>query len=200
MDFTKELPYKVIFSITDKCNNRCKTCNIWRKDKSNELSLGEIRKIFKKYGKIRWLSMTGGEPFLRDDLYKIAYTTIENNPLAILNIPTNGSKPEKIKKTVCKILQLKIPFVYVTISLDGPPEVHNRLRGREGSWQNAVETYKKLEKLKDMHLNVYFEHLISPFNLGEFESCVNTAKEKIPGNRDKRLSHNALPEIKPLLR
>lgn len=178
-------PYKLIFSVTNKCNQKCKTCNIWKKERGDELSLKEINEVFEKYGRIRWLSLTGGEPFLRKDFLDITSSAVKTNPIAVLNIPTNGSNPKKIHKTVKKILRLKIPLVYVTISLDGPPEVHNRLRGVEDAWSNAVKTYKNLKKIKNRSLNVYFEHLLSPFNLGEFGKCIANVKEKVPNIEGK---------------
>ena len=78
-------PYKINFAITSCRNSRCQTCNVWRKFKKNpevvknDLSLKKIEKIFKTFPKsIIWLSPSGGEPFLRDDLVLICKKAVEN--------------------------------------------------------------------------------------------------------------------------
>ena len=80
-------PYKINFAITSYCNSRRQTCNVWRKFKKNpevvknDLSLKEIEKIFKTFPKsIIWLSLSGGEPFLKDDLVLVCKKAVENIP------------------------------------------------------------------------------------------------------------------------
>jgi len=65
-------PLVLTFSITNRCNSRCKTCNIWKipAEESEELSLDEIELIFKSMDKLYFLNISGGEPFLRKDLVK----------------------------------------------------------------------------------------------------------------------------------
>ncbi len=87
-------PYKLNFSITSLCNSRCRTCNIWRFSNSkrkNELGLAEIEKIFKNFPGLTWLSISGGEPFIRPDFDKIILSAIRYCPnLCMLSIPSNG--------------------------------------------------------------------------------------------------------------
>jgi len=98
-------PYKINFSITSACNSRCQTCNVWREFKKNpnitksDLSLKEIEKIFKTFPKsIIWLSLSGGEPFLRDDLVLICKKAVENIPsLCLISIPLK----RPIRKKYC---------------------------------------------------------------------------------------------------
>jgi molybdenum cofactor biosynthesis enzyme MoaA len=53
------------------------------------------------------LSITGGEPFLRDDLVEIVEAFVKNNLTRKVNIATNGFFTKKIVKVVREILEKK---------------------------------------------------------------------------------------------
>jgi len=113
-------PYKINFAITSGCNSRCQTCNVWRKFRKNpevvknDLSLKEIEKIFKTLPKnIIWLSLSGGEPFLRDDLVLICKKAIENIPdLCLISIPSNGLLEKNIVEKTKQILKLPLKIFF----------------------------------------------------------------------------------------
>ena len=167
-----QYPYKLNFSITYQCNGRCKNCEIWKKyiDNPNklkeELKLSEIEKIFEKYSLFSWVSLTGGEPFLRNDVIKIVETIKEKSKnFYLLNIPTNGLLTDKTVKSVEKISDI-VPRIIVTVSIDGLEDIHDKLRGK-GNWRKAFRTYKKLKELseKKKNLGVYIGYTLSPFNI-----------------------------------
>src|SRR3989344_1433723 len=67
-------PQSMIVFVTSRCNARCGFCFFWREIEEKqkfELTLEEYEKIAKNYGDLIQLSLTGGEPFLRNDLYDI---------------------------------------------------------------------------------------------------------------------------------
>ena len=175
-------PYKLNFAVTNKCNSRCKTCNIWKKRACNELSLSEIEKIFKEINFFSWINLTGGEPFLRKDLVDIVEVLHKNcKDLFILNIPTNGFFPSLTYKKVEEMLSLNIPWYIVTVSLDGPRKEHQKIRGISKAWEKSIETYKNLKQLanESKNLDVFFEFTLSPYNLGLFERTFYEAKSEI---------------------
>lgn len=49
----------------------------------------------------------------------------------ILNLTTNGFDPELISRMTSEVLELGVPLFFVNVSLDGPMEVHNLIRGVE---------------------------------------------------------------------
>jgi len=175
-----KFPYKVNFVTTFNCNFRCKMCNIWRKNTKNELNLNEIKRIFKNADFFSWIGLTGGEPFLRNDFVSVIRIIKKfSKNLYILNISTNGSNPEVIFKKVEKILKLNIPHTVVTVSMDGNKKLHDSIRGVKGSWENAIKTFKGLKELKNSTLDVYFQYLLSPFNVGRFLETYNSLKDEI---------------------
>lgn len=152
----KKLHYKLNFSITNKCNSKCITCNIWKcKDYKNELTLLEIKKILRSFpSTLSWLSLTGGEPFLRDDLYDIISVACKEMPnLRLISIPSNGLAQNKILSEVKKMLNLKINL-YITFSLDGPPKIHNKIRGVKNAFEKTWDTYIKVKNLTKENGNI----------------------------------------------
>jgi MoaA/NifB/PqqE/SkfB family radical SAM enzyme len=175
-------PYELNFAITYRCNSRCRICNIWKKRPVNELSLKEIEKMTEKLGFIHWVRLTGGEPFLRSDYVDIVKSFDKNLDIYLLTTPTNGLLTEMIFEKVKSVLKFFHSRYIISVSLDGPERIHDRIRRMNGCWKNAVSTFKKLKTLEKKYKNfkVYFGYTISPYNLGMFEKTVNEMKKAIP--------------------
>lgn len=141
------------YFITRRCNMRCPYCfYLTDKDHSqssgNELSVDEIDRVSRSMGSLLWLAFSGGEVFLREDLVQVSKIFYENNRPAIMLFPTNGMLPDLIRERTEQILShCKRSVITVKLSLDGPPETHDRLRNRPGSFDNAIATYRALEDL-----------------------------------------------------
>ena len=101
--FPKILPMNYTISLLYTCNSRCKTCNIYKK-KADNLNTGEYKKIFKKIGKSPyWITLSGGEPFLRNDIVEVCKIIYRYSKPGIINIPSNGILTNKIVQDVKKI-------------------------------------------------------------------------------------------------
>ena len=155
------------FFVTRRCNLRCPFCFYLQSDSnppsppsasggskvgmggfSEELSLDEIRKISRSMGGLLWLAFSGGEIFLREDLVGISRIFYENNKPAIMLFPTNGMLPELIRDRTEEILShCKKSVIAVKLSLDGLNETHDKLRGKKGSFEKTMSTYRLLEGL-----------------------------------------------------
>ncbi|MEM5831424.1 MAG: radical SAM protein [Candidatus Aenigmatarchaeota archaeon] len=175
-------PFELNFAVTYLCNSRCKTCNIWKIKSKNELSLEEIKNFAKKIKFIHWLRLTGGEPFLRKDYVEIVKTLDEELDLYLLTTPTNGLIPNLIEEKIERILKFFKGNYIITVSLDGPKEIHEFIRGIEGSWEKAMNTFEKLKKFEKNYKNfkVFFGYTISPFNVNKFDETVNEVQKVFP--------------------
>jgi molybdenum cofactor biosynthesis enzyme MoaA len=94
------LPINYTFSVSYRCNSRCITCDIWRIQyrvpKKLELTLDEWERVIKSLGSSPyWITVSGGEPFLRRDLVDLVRTIDEYNKPKIINIPTNAISTDK---------------------------------------------------------------------------------------------------------
>ena len=171
--------YKLNFVITKNCNSKCLNCNIWRVNPKNELTLPEIQKIAKSYKKIRWLEITGGEPTLRKDISEIVQAFYQGNPnLLFVHFPTNGILPEKIENQAKKISSIGRFKLVITISIDGPEIINDKLRGVPGNFRRSIETYKRLNK----HPNIitYFGMTLFKSNYNMLENTYNALKKELP--------------------
>lgn len=70
----------------------------------------------------------------------------------------------------------------ISVSLDGPKNIHDNIRGIHGNWDRVIETFRKLKKLEKTHKNfeVFFGYTISPFNIGKFKETVEEVKKVFP--------------------
>jgi len=172
-------PYELNFAITYRCNSKCKTCGIWKVKPKNEINLDEIKKFAKKIRFIHWIRLTGGEPFLRPDYVDIVRVLNDNLDLFLLSTPTNGTIPNLIYNNVKEILKFFHKRYIISISLDGPKKIHNKIRGVK-CWEAVIETYKKLSELENKNFKVFFGYTISPYNVGYLKETVNDVKEVLP--------------------
>ncbi len=176
-------PYKLTFAITSKCNLRCKTCGIWQENSNNELTLDEIKNAFSKT-KFPWVNLTGGEPFLHDKLYEIAKIFRKNG--FMLSFITNGTIPNS-SKVLKKIAELKFPKLVAGVSIDGPKELHDSIRGLP-TFDKAISTYKKFRKIKGV--GSYIGYTISEFNYGRINETFKAIKSEIPSFKLKEMHFN----------
>jgi len=178
------LPFNYTFSITYKCNSRCKTCNIWKLQKvfKNELTTEEWISVLKSLGKSPfWITISGGEPFLRNDLEVIVEAISEYNDPAILNIPTNGLV-KTISKNVEKILKIcNNTTVVINFSLDGIGDEHDHIRGVKGNWKRSLENYEEVKDLKDRYDNlvVGIHTVISKWNVRRVQDIAKFMIEEL---------------------
>jgi MoaA/NifB/PqqE/SkfB family radical SAM enzyme len=127
----------------------CFFSDIINKESTNSLSITEISKIIESFKSVlRVVTLTGGEPYLREELPEICSLLSRKNGTKLISIPTNGFFPDIIENKTQKILDQLHSRINVHVSLDGTKEVHNSLRNNHSSFDNAISTIKILKKLK----------------------------------------------------
>lgn len=177
------LPANYTFSLTFKCNSRCLTCNIWKKGGEEELTQAEWQKIFLSLGRSSyWVTLSGGEPFLRKDLANIVENLCQICQPKIMTIPTNGLLSEKIVVDVKKMVENnpKTRFI-INLSLDGVGEKHDEIRGVKGNFKAAMITFGALKKLKVKTGNITLgvHTVISRKNVKHFPKLADFVLDKL---------------------
>lgn len=144
-------PAHLIFHITNKCDLRCKTCFVdFEKAKSEaNLSLDEIKKISKFAGKLLWLDLSGGEPFVRDDLVDICLSFDSR----MISIPTNGFNPPLIYSTTKKIAERSHADISISVSIDGFEKTNDEIRSK-GCFNKSLKTVNLLKTIKGVKVKV----------------------------------------------
>ena len=91
-----------------------------------------------------------------------------------MNLTTNGFNPQLISRKVSEILELKVPLLFVNVSLDGPAEIHDTIRGVK-SYSNAIKTLTELRELQKQYDNFQYgiEYTLSPFNTGKLQELIS---------------------------
>jgi len=155
----KREPLHLTIFLTRRCNQRCSFCFYLAADTSPaageagaELSLVELEKIADSCPPLLWLAFSGGEIFLRSDLAAVAEIFYRRTKPAIMLFPSNGLDTERITAAVAEILPCcPRSTVVVKLSLDGPPVVHDALRGVKGSHAACLRTAAALGRLLEQY-------------------------------------------------
>jgi MoaA/NifB/PqqE/SkfB family radical SAM enzyme len=129
------------------------------------------------------MTMSGGEPFLRQDLADICIAAYTRCHPAIMNIPTNGSLPQSIRGQVQRIVeQCPAMELIVNVSLDEIGEKHNELRGLPQSFQRALTSYQALKELTKVYPNLTLgiHTVISRFNVDNVPAIVEQLQQLAP--------------------
>ena len=135
------------YAVTWRCNARCVMCDTWRAgpEPSCEITPEKWREILKRdagfLGDVAKLGLTGGEPFLRDDLVELIRTLHRGLPRARISVVSNGLLTGRILKALEQIKDF-LPELIFSVSLDGPDETHDRVRGIPGAFEKSLATIK----------------------------------------------------------
>jgi MoaA/NifB/PqqE/SkfB family radical SAM enzyme len=142
----KKEPFSVVHFITNRCNARCKHCFIDFKNPDTfkgELTLDEIKSLTKTFGKSLFnVNLTGGEPFIRRDIFEITEAYFKNTPIESIFITTNGMFTQLTKEFLDKFIESKIKGkIIFSFSIDNFREEHDENRRAKGLFDNVIKTY-----------------------------------------------------------
>lgn len=143
----KRRPLHLTLFVTRRCDARCPFCFSRAREGAArpELSLHEIEQLAPTVGPLLWLSFSGGEPTLREDLPQIARAFERHCRPSFVLLSTNGLDPERTVRTVEGLLAAAPrSALAVKLSLDGPPALHDRLRGVSGAHALVLESLARL--------------------------------------------------------
>ena len=121
--------------VTYRCNAKCNMCNRYKAPSlpEEEITIETIRKLPEMY----FTNITGGEPFIRDDLKDIVRELYKKSERIVIS--TNGFFTEKIVD-LCR----EFPQVGIRISIEGLEQTNNEIRGLEDGFNRGYTTLKKL--------------------------------------------------------
>jgi MoaA/NifB/PqqE/SkfB family radical SAM enzyme len=164
----RSLPLNLTVSVTYRCNSRCRTCNVWRKQ-ADELTVEEWDRVFASLGQAPyWFTISGGEPLLRRDVVEICCSAYRRCQPAIINIPTNGLLPDLITERVEEIARsCSKSRIIINVSLDGWGEQHDAIRNVPGNFPRTMEAYRRLRALALPNLTLGIHTVISRFNVAD---------------------------------
>ena len=160
----------VVLAITYKCNLKCKMCNIWQNPNPSDISLDYLNNI----QGLKYINLSGGEPFLQKNLTDIIKKLKENNPQSNIIISTNGYARDLIVKSMEEIITIA-PQIGVRVSLDGIGDLHNKIRGINDAYEKAIDTVRSLKKIGLNNLGIAFT--LMPDNSDQIRKMYDLSKE-----------------------
>ena len=124
--------------VTYRCNARCTMCNRYKAPSlpEEELSIDTIKKLPKMY----FTNITGGEPFIRQDLKDIVRELYKKSDRIVIS--TNGFFTDRIIE-LCK----EFPNIGIRISIEGLEQTNNEIRGLQDGFNRGYTTLKKLVEM-----------------------------------------------------
>src|SRR5262245_39122728 len=128
--------------VTSRCNSLCRTCFYFDKLNSrDDLTFAEIERIAQTAPPFRKLWLSGGEPFLRDELAEVVALFCQLNGVRNVNLPTNGLLPDKMFPAMDRMLAAcPDTSIDLNFSLDGLAKTHDSIRGVPQNFERTLAT------------------------------------------------------------
>jgi MoaA/NifB/PqqE/SkfB family radical SAM enzyme len=187
----KPAPLQAIsLEVTHRCICRCSMCNIWRIPKAiPDLPLSTWTDLLAspELNGLRELDITGGEPFLREDLPDllrwICRAHSDHFPaLRTVAITTNGILSDRILRTVREVItpmqRLGIDLV-LACGMDAVGPLHDQIRNFPGAWDKLSATLAELQVLRAAHPNLVLgiKTTIVPQNVDALQHIAGFARD-----------------------
>ena len=137
----KCIPFVVHVELTWRCNVHCTHCYL-PEGRQEELSTKQWLEVFQKLKKegTLFLALSGGEPFLRDDVFTLMRGARKIG--LALRILTNGTL---IDEDCAKELAVLCPAAVEISLLGGDAETHDGITGVKGSFAAVLKALRALQ-------------------------------------------------------
>lgn len=162
------LPVLVILPHS-RCNCRCLMCDIWKIRQARELTAEDLKphlESMRELG-VRWVVFSGGEPLLHTH-WPLLSSLFRNEGIRV-TLLTAGLLLEKRAESVAG------NFDDVIVSLDGPAEVHDRIRGVPGAFQRLAKGVAALRSQR-AKIPVHARCTVQKGNLSRLRETVRAAR------------------------
>ncbi|NQU06770.1 MAG: radical SAM protein [Calditrichaeota bacterium] len=165
-------PLDAMWELTFRCNLDCKHCYIIQdSDNSNEMDTETSLDLLDQLASagVLWLTFSGGEPLLRDDLF-ILLERARALKFAV-KLFTNGTL---IDRSIAQnIARLKLSGVEISI-YGASPEIHDPFTGIEGSFERSM---KAVNHLKEFGVPVKLKTCLVRSNFEDNQNIVELCKK-----------------------
>ena len=124
--------------VTYRCNAKCNMCNVWQNPTkpTEEITLDDIKKL----PEMAFTNITGGEPFIREDIPDIVRELYKKSDRIVIS--TNGYFTDRII-ALCK----EFPKVGIRISIEGMQQTNDAIRRIPDGFERGYDTLKTLVEM-----------------------------------------------------
>jgi len=162
------LPILVIFP-HNRCNCRCVMCDIWRIRQVREITPRDLEPHLTSLRElnVKWIVFSGGEPLMHSDISSLSRVCrAEGVRVTLL---TAGLTLEKRADIVAASID------DVIVSIDGPPDIHDEIRGVPGAYRRLQRGIEALRQLR-AEMPIHGRCTIQKGNFGELRNTVHAAR------------------------
>lgn len=126
----------------NRCNCRCVMCDIWRIRQVREISPSDLEshRASLRTLQVRWVVLSGGEPLMHSDLGALGRFFHEEG--IRVTLLTAGLVLERSARMVAENVD------DIIVSLDGPPEVHDSIRGIPRAFDRLARGIEAVRKIR----------------------------------------------------
>jgi MoaA/NifB/PqqE/SkfB family radical SAM enzyme len=177
------LPMGAVYEATMRCNLHCEFCYVgdllniegeWRQ----ELSLDALRQAFPERSEFQ-VSLTGGEIFMRKDIMSVL-DLFKEKGYACGYLTTNGTIITDERAEALADLAATGFLKHISVSIDGPGEIHDIARGLTGTFERTCEGLRRLQaaaRRKHAPLRVSINTTVAHESLEALDQMVDVAEE-----------------------
>ncbi|MDD1678384.1 MAG: radical SAM protein [Methanomicrobiales archaeon] len=158
-DSVKRPTYGYII-ITSLCNSRCKYCDMWKNKGENEPNTEEWKRIIDELVNLGvvLLTFSGGEPFIREDLFELASYAKSQGLLTLVVTNLSLFKERYIEK-------IAESFDFFGISIDSTrSEIYKEIRGVDWLERIKENVHKIMAGLTELKADVHVCGMITITN------------------------------------
>ena len=146
------LPKEICIIVTYRCNAKCNMCDVWRypTKAGEEITVEDINKL---PSGLRFINITGGEPFIRRDIEDIVKAIRKKTDRIVIS--NNGFFTDRIVQ-LCK----KYPDLGIRISTEGLQKTNDAIRRIPNGFDKTLRTLLTLRRMgiKDIGFGRSEEH------------------------------------------
>lgn len=132
----------LILNPHSRCNCRCAMCDIWKTTERGEFGVDDLLRQtagLEALG-VEWVVLSGGEALMHSDLF--ALCSILRQRSIRISLLSSGLLLEKYASGICTWVD------DVIVSLDGPGEVHDRIRGVKGAFAQLSAGVRAMREIR----------------------------------------------------
>jgi len=177
------LPMGAVYEATMRCNLECEFCYVgdllnvegqWRQ----EMDLESLAKAFPEREGFQ-ISLTGGEIFMRKDIMSVL-DLFKEKKYACGYLTTNGTIINEERAEALADLAAAGFLKHISVSIDGPGELHDIARGQKGTFARTTAGLRRLQEAarrKHAPLRVSINTTVAHESLAALDQMVDVAEQ-----------------------
>ena len=176
------LPMGAVYEATMRCNLHCEFCYVgdllniegeWRQ----EMTVDALRKAFPDNPGFK-VNLTGGEIFMRKDIMSVM-DLFRDKGYACGYLTTNGTIITEERAEALADLAAAGFLKHISVSIDGPGELHDAARGLKGTFERTTAGLQRLQdaaRRKHAPLRVSINTTVAHESLEALDQMVDVAE------------------------